>query len=303
MTFLGSRQDYQYGSRGTVAKDLGTGAFYGTKFLATADIVNNTIYKFGKDNQQSFQFFYENQRNDFYGNYGGIGGMSYVQGDQFDQHYLPLYSFLNSYQWGQLTERLPGQPQPTLLASCTGPGSAADAGYGQAGFNSPCYSAPLDRGPINYFQPNDVMKLQYSNNLDASTFFTLKAYKTNSVVTFDFPFDERSVGLSELLPEAGRRTLRPRARLDQAAELQEPPAVRREVRVPAPDLRSGRPRRRRSFAETAFSPGYEAGDFLNPNSAWCPSSPSAASAAATCGRTSRARGTKLGVDGPGPIPA
>ena len=44
------------------------------------------------------------------------------------------------------------------------------------------------RYPENYNQPNETWKLQYSNNLNASTFLTAKIYEVNNVANFDFPF-------------------------------------------------------------------------------------------------------------------
>jgi hypothetical protein len=46
------------------------------------------------------------------------------------------------------------------------------------------------RNDINYNQPNETWKLQYSNNLDATTFITAKVYRVNAVTMFDFPYDQ-----------------------------------------------------------------------------------------------------------------
>ncbi len=274
IAYTGTRENNQFGSRGTVAKDLGTGAFYATNFFISDNLTNNLIYKFGKSNQQSLQLFYENQTNNFLGNYGGYGGMSYAAGDQFDMYYLPFYTGLNPYQFGQLAERIPGQPALSQLSTCTTASETIPYAAGPA-FNTPCYSAPLDRGPENYYQPNDVWKLQYSNNIDASTFFTLKAYRTNAVVTFDFPFLEDDIFEQSLyLKQGGSRS---GLALDSTKQINSKNLVqfggKYEFLKPIYDqvdpvdgvlAASG--------GLIGSSPGYEVGDFVSPNSAYCPTS-------------------------------
>ncbi len=307
ITFLGNRSDYQYGARGTVAENLGTGVFYGTKYYASADIVNNTIFKFGRDNQQSLQFFYENQRNDFYGNYGGNAGLSYPIADPYHTYYYSLaYSGLNSYQLGALTSLLPQQPAPTELSTCN-----PNAFYGSAGFSSPCFSNPLgSRGPINYFQPNDVMKFQYSNNLDSSTYFTLKAYKTNAVVTFDFPFDENALIFPSFdLKQGGARS---GLALDSTKQLNSKNLLqfggKYEFLKPTYDQIDPVDG---VLATTGIFLGssstYEAGDFINPSSngpsGYCPT---AAFFSQPCGylwhNFSSSGGPNWATTGPGYIP-
>ena len=43
------------------------------------------------------------------------------------------------------------------------------------------------RGPTNYNQPDETFKLQYSNNLNATTFITTKFYRVDNTALFDFP--------------------------------------------------------------------------------------------------------------------
>ena len=287
ITFLGTRSDSQYGARGTVAKDLGTGTFYSPRrTFASGDIVNNTIFKFGKDNQQSLQFFYENQRNDFYGNYGGFGGMSYTQGDAFISHYLPEYTGLTTTQLGQLTHLLPGQPAPVFNAeSCTGAQAV-------------CYTDPLDRENSS-FQPNDVMKFQYANNIDASTYVTLKAYRTNSVSTFDNPFNENSIiEQSYYLHQGGQRS---GLALDSTKQINTKNLLqfgaKYEFLKPTYDWIDPVDG---VLATSGFSLGYEAADFVNPNDPNCPLGPGG------CGylwhNFSSTGGPNWANKGPGPIP-
>jgi hypothetical protein len=276
IAYTGTRENSQFGSRGTVAATLGTGAYYATNFYVSDNLTNNFYYKFGKDQQQQFQFFYQNQTNNFYGNYGGYANMSYAAGDPYDMANLPYYTGLNSYQFGQLTERLPGQPPLSLLTGCnqnafyTG---TAPPGQSSTGFAVPCYSAPLDRGPENYYQPNDVMKFQYYNNVNSSTFFTVKTYRTNAVVTFDFPFIEDDIFEQSLyLKQGGQRSgiaadatkqLNSQNLLQFGGKYEFLKPIYDQV-DPVDGVLAA------SGALLGTDPGYEAGDFVNPHSTYCP---------------------------------
>jgi len=257
VSFLGNYQGFQDGARGSQAIHLGTGAFYGTELEVGADIVDNMVYKFGRNNSQSLQFFYQNQRNEFYGNYGGFSQLSYPQGDPFLNHYIPIYTGVNSAQLCQYLQLLPYQPAPLP---------------NPAGSSIAC-SSPLDKGPINYHQPNDTMKFQYSNNLDASTYLSAKVYRTNAVVTFDFPFDEPSIFpfQSFFLKQGGQRT-------GGTLDLQKQFNSQNLVQVGAKfdylhptydqvDPLDG------LFAISTFSQQYEAADFINPSDPACPLGP------------------------------
>ena len=308
ITFLGTRTTSQYGEYGSVAKTLGTGVFYAPRrYFASGDIVNNTVFKFGKDNQQSLQFFYENQRNDFYGNYGGFGGMNYTQGDPYYSNFLPGYTGgliagpfgLTSQQVGQLTHLLPGQPAPVL--------NTADPNCNPANvptnYGDTCYSDPLDRGNSS-FQPNDVMKFQYANNIDASTYVTIKAYRTNSVTTFDNPFDEGSlIEASYYLKQGGQRS---GLALDSTKQLNTQNLLqfgaKYEFLKPTYDWID--PVDGVLATTPFFSDGYDAAAFISPNSPNCPLA--AFGVPTGCGylfkNWSATGGPNWASSGPGPIP-
>src|SRR5947209_10508858 len=61
--------------------------------------------------------------------------------------------------------------------------------YGQRRLSDFIGNTSDHRGPINYNQPNETFKLQYSNNLNSTTYITTKFYRVNSVSLFDFPYD------------------------------------------------------------------------------------------------------------------
>src|SRR6202163_3931902 len=60
---FGSRNSYHYGGAGGGPNPIGV--FYGGRSYDWAnDVLNNFVYKFGKDNSQSLQYFYENTQFD-----------------------------------------------------------------------------------------------------------------------------------------------------------------------------------------------------------------------------------------------
>jgi hypothetical protein len=159
--FEGTRQGNQIGQWGTPAAQISAGAFYGRSFQTSNDLTDNFFYKFGKNQNQSIQLFYENEQDNFYGNYGGISTLCFETCDPYALANLSAFNFgvLSNAQIQSITGLVPGQTSPTEA---------------------------LNRANTTY-QPNDTFKIQYSNNIDASTFVTAKFYKVNSVATFDSP--------------------------------------------------------------------------------------------------------------------
>lgn len=155
-SFVGGSQFTQYGAKGTSALDAG--AFFGLTRNESRDLINNFVYKFGRDNSQSLQFLYQNQSIDFISNYGGVAGYRYISGD-------PDALFL-----------IDGTGVPSdVLESIIG--YFPDQG-GQFAFVR----------PNQLTQPNETIKLEYTNNLNASTFLQLAYYKVNATAIFDHGF-------------------------------------------------------------------------------------------------------------------
>jgi hypothetical protein len=166
-----NRGSFHYGGPGQ--DPLSLGAFYtGRTYQWSNDIINNFVYKFGKDNGQSLQFFYNNTQLDIK---QGIGvppqGVPYKDNDFF---------FINAagpvLNGGIVAAISPAQIQ-ALTPFVFGQTSLTQRLGGQADL----------RGPTNYNQPNETFKLQYSNNLNATTFLTAKFYRVDNTALFDFP--------------------------------------------------------------------------------------------------------------------
>jgi hypothetical protein len=173
-SFLGTRTNSQFGPRGYDTSL--NGAFYSRIFQTSSDFSDNFFYKFGKNQSQSIQVFYENQIFQFYNNIGGIdqnqtGAVGIASGLCFrtcDPFAFANYNSFTNFANGGLTQA-EIQYMMTLDPYQTNPIQA------------------LNRRSAGY-QPNDTFKIQYSNNLDASTYLTMKYFKVNSVVTFDQPY-------------------------------------------------------------------------------------------------------------------
>ena len=60
-----------------IAKDPRTvGCFYGASLGKNVDIIDNFIYRFGKDQDQSLQILYRNSQLNLYGDQGGLTGLT-----------------------------------------------------------------------------------------------------------------------------------------------------------------------------------------------------------------------------------
>ncbi len=177
--YQGVRSDgYNYG-HGTPAREIGQ--FFTTDDTIGNDIVDNMVFKFGHNNNQSLQFVLQNEYYNFTNNYGGYAGINFKTNDPYYLDTANYYTGLNAAQIQALTELLPQQPSAT---------------------------SALTKPPGAYYQPNSTLKLQYSNNLDSSTFVTAKFYRVASTTTFDFPFAGNDVTSfsSYYLLQGGQRT-------------------------------------------------------------------------------------------------
>lgn len=64
-----------FGAVGNPQSDAASlGGFFNTSLQVNRDLVNNFVYRFGKDSEQSLQVLFRNRTLDTYGNNGGVGG-------------------------------------------------------------------------------------------------------------------------------------------------------------------------------------------------------------------------------------
>ena len=128
--------------------------FGGRTFQDFRDLSENFFYKFGKDQNQSLQFFWENIAENFQFNAGGYSNLCYTSCDPYT---------INTYLPGVYLPNLTGAQIQRLIALTPG----------QTAVNQNLTE------PYGDSQPNDTFKIQYYNNLNSSTFFTAKFFSTN----------------------------------------------------------------------------------------------------------------------------
>ncbi|MDP9023869.1 MAG: TonB-dependent receptor, partial [Candidatus Eremiobacteraeota bacterium] len=159
------RDAFRYGGPG--ADPLLIGQFFnGTSSQKYQDVLNNFVYKFGKDNNQSFQFFYDNTSLYAHLGYGlPPQGLPFKDNDPFTLNQLTQIFGLGV---GSLQSVYPFTLGQTTLTQRYG---------GQV----------TERQNFNYNQPNETFKLQYSTNLNATTFLTAKFFRVNATALFDIP--------------------------------------------------------------------------------------------------------------------
>ena len=157
VSFTGTDVYSLAGPRGTPQVLIGN--YYGNTNTTQRDIVSNLVYRFGKDNRQSFQFAAQDIVQRSTNDIGGASGLFYSSYDPVNLVNLRGYTGLSNAQISRMAPLLPNQPagQPNLAYADT------------------------------QIQPNGKIKLEYSNNLNSSTFLTARIYRVNSVGIFDFP--------------------------------------------------------------------------------------------------------------------
>ncbi|HTD35835.1 MAG TPA: TonB-dependent receptor [Candidatus Elarobacter sp.] len=149
--------------------------FTGTSYEWSNDVTNNFVYKFGRDNNQSIQFFMDNVQFDAHLGYGvGPQGLPYKDTDALALSQFPANGF--SLTPSQIQAVMPFTPGQRFLGDTVG-------------------GANNQRNIFNYNQPNETFKLQYSLAPSSSLFLTAKFYRVNSVDLFDIPYNQTNTVL------------------------------------------------------------------------------------------------------------
>jgi len=163
--FNGENSTFAYGSGNVPAAEVFR--FLSTKVETDREFINNLVYKFGKDKNQSLQFFLDSAQHEFLQGYGGNPFCFKT----CDPYFLADATAFTGLTVGQVQSIMTLDPYQTSPVETL---------------------AQANRPPYAYYQPNTTYKLQYDNNLDPSTFLSVKYYRVNAVVTFDQPYASRS---------------------------------------------------------------------------------------------------------------
>jgi Carboxypeptidase regulatory-like domain len=180
ISFAGAGSRFEQGCCNYPATQLGD--YYGTEYESDQETLNNFVYRFGNNNNQSLQFFADVAQHDFFTGIGGLNGLCFVSCDAvYDSTWAGIYG-MTPTQVQNMSALYPEQNTPFQLLS------------------------QWNRYPGTYWQPNQAMKLEYTDNLSQSTYLSVKYYRTNSVVTFDFPSTEGGFYGDAYIEQGGQTT-------------------------------------------------------------------------------------------------
>jgi hypothetical protein len=159
LSFTGQGNGYTYGNHANDLEYIGRPS--SNYYRSVRDFVNNAVYRFGRDNSQSLQLLYQNQSNTFFST-ENFPNPYFRSNDPVFLYYANLYTGLSKAEIQQVMPLSYGQVDPIQRVN----------------------------RPYAQNQPNDTVKLQYTNSLNASTYFTAKFYKVNATAIFDNPYND-----------------------------------------------------------------------------------------------------------------
>lgn len=164
------------GRRGTDANYVGCQLVLDAS--STRDAITNFVFRFGQNNSQSLQAFYQNEVVRFTGNTNFPGGKNFRIGD-------PVFDavFFNPNVTGFANNAATRRAFAPIIALEQGQSYFCGDPTGAC-----VLPQPLNRPAETQIQPNETMKLQYSNAINQSTFLTAKFYKVNASGQFDYPY-------------------------------------------------------------------------------------------------------------------
>jgi hypothetical protein len=172
---LAQNRDSVYQARN--ADTARIGAFFSRGFQTGRTLTDNFVFKFGNNLNQSLQIFYDNDQFNFYNNVGGYNYCYATCNNLALATIGPNTIAFTTAQIQQFTTLYPGQP--TATSNLIGPNHSS--------------------------QPNETFKVQYSNNIDQSTFLTAKFFKVNAGLISDNLLVGQSY-VDELFVQGGQDT-------------------------------------------------------------------------------------------------
>ena len=131
------------------------GGYGGLSFVKHDDVLNNFVYKFGQNNDQSVEFLYRSQEEDQFGDYGGLTNANYYPYNAFFQNQVNpiLQGFgIDTTNLSGLVQQFNGVPATSTL-----PKTAEEIAY------TPAY----------------FIKVGYTKNFGTSTFLQTDYYNWN----------------------------------------------------------------------------------------------------------------------------
>lgn len=157
---------------------LEIGRFGSTQMETDREFINNLVFRFGKNQNQSLQAFYDIGDHHFYQGYGGFASLCFASCDPFFLRDASLFSGIDP---GCVNDPISGNG----AVNCADIQSILPLDRYQTSATETL--AQAHRNYATYYQPNESGKLQYTWNINPSTYLSAMLYHVNSVVTFDFP--------------------------------------------------------------------------------------------------------------------
>jgi len=203
-SFAGDNRTFAYGQNNYPYAQIGR--FFSRRMDADREFQDNFVFRFGANNHESLQFFTDVAMHDFYEGAGGLQGLCYASCDYAYVHtwngLLNILPQITPSQIAAISALYPGQSSTYQYLSCPAPSGPPPPGLP----NNVTYTCDQsNRAPFTYWQPNQAFKLEYTNNLNPSTFLSVLAYRVNSVTTFDGPSAEGGIN-DVYLPSQGGMT-------------------------------------------------------------------------------------------------
>jgi hypothetical protein len=154
-SYVGQRLDPAYGLRST--DPTLTGNYDGVSYQVNDDFINNFVFRFGKDKNQSLQVLYLNHDLRQFGDLSGLAGR--------------LPNAFNPYNLEQLPST-PGDPiaNPAFYQQI----------YGVLPYAPTTAAAPTQAEQIAY-NPTRYLKFEYTNSLNSTTYFDVRAFNVNQL--------------------------------------------------------------------------------------------------------------------------
>lgn len=201
-SFIGSNTSGVYGGNQYPLAQIGE--FYGRRLTSAREFTDNFVWRFGVNHHESLQLFTDINQTNIYEGAGGYGNrtthtgtLCYASCDaEYDSVWGSIFG-MSSTQVQNISSLYPGQTSSREFLSCPISQSLIGAGY-------TCDNS--SRSPYTFWEPNQAFKVQYTNNLNESTYLSLSAYRVNSVTTFDNPSTEGGYLGEAYLPSQGGMT-------------------------------------------------------------------------------------------------
>lgn len=176
-SFYARRNDYQYGQIGSDATRIQR--FFASKGDQLNDFQNNLVYKFGRDNNQSLQFFYAPRVANIQFGYG-FDGTAYCF-KTCDPYALTLArgaTGLSTAQFQSLVPLLPSQ-------------------------SSPVQNLPYQPSQI---QPADLLKVEHTYQPNPSTYIATRFYRLINIANFKTFYTSAGIASGEAPSQGSSRT-------------------------------------------------------------------------------------------------